>query len=179
MLLGVFCLPVHASLVGTSVTGSLLFSGDPSNYFDPNNGFVPAAGYLNTSGTTVTISNNAVEFGYDDGASQIAADFSGNQLTLSDLIELAGPTNGFTVSFTDAAFAGQYLIPVSDSFTLSGYSLTGDVITLDYPNGNPNQGQDFGATFTIAPIPEPATVWLLSVAVFTILLLRKRANVIS
>ena len=174
MLLGVVCLPLHASLVGTSVTGSLVFSGDPANYFDPNNGFVPAAGYLNASGPTVTISSNAVEFGYDDGASRISADFSGNQITLGDLIELAGPANAFAVSFTDAAFTGQYLIPVSDSFPLSSYSIAGDVLTLDYPGGTPNQGQDFSATFTIAPSPSSATACLFSVAAGAVLLIRKR-----
>ena len=110
-------LPASASLVGTSVTGSLTFSGDPSNYFNPGYGFVPASGYLNFSGVTVTVSNSAVEFGYDDGASRISADFSDNKVTISDLIELSGPTNGFQMTFTDSAFGGKGLIANSNRFS--------------------------------------------------------------
>jgi hypothetical protein len=164
LLLSLFALSANASLVGTSVTGSLTFSGDPSNYFNPGYGFVPATGYLNFSGITVSISDSAVEFGYDDGSSRISADFSSNNLNISDLIELSGPTNGFQMTFTDTAFGGKYLIPSSHSFPISGYSLVGDVITLDYSGGNPTQGQTLTAAFTIDSIPEPSVLGLISIS---------------
>lgn len=159
LLFVVIALPAKASLVGSSVTGSLTFAGDPSNYFDPGYGFVPP-GYLNTSGTTVTISGNSVEFGYNDGGSLISANFSDNQLTVADLIEMAGPNNGFQMTFTDTAFAGEYLIRGSDTFPVSDYSLAGDEITLHYAGGNPALGQTVGASFTLAAIPEPSTLGL-------------------
>ena len=168
ILLSVFALPGNATLAGTSVTGSLVFSGDPSNYFDPGYGFVPA-GYLNASGTTVTISDTAVEFGFNDGSSLISADFSDNHLTIGDLIEISGPTNSFQMIFTDTAFTGQYLIPVSDGFPLSDHSVTGDLMTLDYPGGNPSVGQTLTASFTVAPVPEPATAASLAISVLATL----------
>lgn len=169
ILLFLFAVPGNATLVGTSVTGSLTFGGNPSNYFDPGNGFVPTTGYLNASGTTVTISDTAVEFGFDDGSSRISADFSGNNVMISDLIEVAGPTNSFQMIFTDAAFTGQYLIPVFDSFPLSGYSVVGDVMRLNHPGGNPAMGQTLTATFAVTPVPEPATLGSIAIAVLAVL----------
>lgn len=171
-LLSVFSLPGDAALVGTSVTGSLTFSGDPSNYFDPGYGFVPASGYLNFSGVTVTVSATAVEFGYDDGASRISADFIDNKVTVSDLIELAGPTNGFQMTFTDSAFAGKGLIASSNLFPISQYSVSGDVITLDYKGGNPMQGQTLTATFSIVAVPEPSVAGFLLIAALVIFAIR-------
>lgn len=165
ILLSVYALPGNATLVNTSVTGSLTFAGHASNYFDPGFGFVPATGYLNTSGTTVTISDSAIEFGFDDGGSLITADFSDNQVTVKDLIETPGPTNSFQMMFTDPAFAGQYLLRAADSFPLSGFSLTGNVITFDYAGGNPTTGQTLSATFNVTAVPEPSTLGSLSVAV--------------
>ncbi len=176
ILLSVFALPGSAALVGTSVTGSLTFAADPSNYFDPAYGFVPATGYLNASGTTVTISNSAVEFGFDDASSLISADFSDTQLTINDLIETAGPTNSFQTLFTDTAFAGQSLALVSDSFPLADYSVAGDVITLDYSGGNPTVGQTLTATFNLVSTPEPATagtVFVCFLATLGVFLARK------
>ena len=168
-LLCIFALPGRASLAGTSVTGSLVFTGLPSNYFDPGYGFVPASGYLNVSGTTVTISDTAVEFGYDDGASRISADFTNNQLVISDLIELTGPTNGFQLRFTDSAFAGQYLIGNSDTLPLDGSTLVGDLITLNYPGGNPTIGTTLSGSFTLAPVPEPSTLGFACSSIFLLL----------
>lgn len=109
ILLSACALPCSASLLGTEVTGSLTFTGDPSNYFDPGYGFVPA-GYLNVSGSSVTVSNPAIEFGFDDGSSLISADFLNNKLVLNDVIELSGPTNSFQMVFTDTALFGQPLM---------------------------------------------------------------------
>ena len=164
LLLSAFALPVNATLIGSSVDGSLTFGGDPSNYFDPGYGFVPATGYLNISGTTVTVSDSAVEFGFDDGSNRISTNFSGNSVVISDLIETPGTNNGFQSMFADAAFTGQYLIPVSDSFPLSLHSVIGDVMTLDYAGGNPAVGQTLTATFIVTPVPEPSTSGLVAIS---------------
>ena len=170
-LFAAFALPTvdAATLVGTSVTGSFTFSGDPSNYFDPGYGLVPSTGYLNASGTTVTISDSAVEFGYDDGASLISANFSDHALTVSDLTELPGSTNGFEMTFIDAAFAGQLATDDSDSFPFTSYSVAGDVLTLNYAGAaNPTVGQTFTASFTLAPAPEPSSKGLVAIALLTL-----------
>ncbi len=171
MLMGILAVPGNAALVGSSVNGSLTFDGDPSNYFDPGYGFVPATGYLNTSGTTVTVSSSAVEFGFDDGSSLISANFSDSQLIITDLIETSGPTNSFRMIFTDSAFSLQSLLRVSDSFPLSDYSITGNVISLGYAGSTPNAGQTLTATFDFINSPEPASLGLISVSAIAILAL--------
>ena len=164
-VMSILAIPASATLVDSPVSGSLTFDGDPSNYFDPGYGFVPSA-YLNSTGTTVTVSETAIEFGFNDGSSLIAADFFDNRLVVSDLIETPGASNSFRMRFTDAAFAGQYLMPASDSFPLDLHSITGDTIMLDYPGGNPTTGQTLTASFVVAPVPEPSTIGFFSIAAF-------------
>ena len=169
MLLPLVALPGKGALAGTSVTGSLTFSGDPSNYFDPGYGFVPSTGYLNTSSTTVAISNSAVEFGYDDGGNRLSADFTDAQLSVNDLVESAGSNLGWQMTFSDPAFAGESLFLVSDSLPLSGYSVTGDLITLNYAGGSVTAGQNLTATFAITSTPEPSTAGALVLSGFAAL----------
>ena len=158
-LLCLFPSPNYAALIGTSVTGSLEFNGGPLNFFDPVFGFVPN-GYLNSAGTTVTISNSAVEFGYDDSANRITADFTDNQLVISNLVEASSSNLPFTMVFTDTALSGQVVTTVSDNFPLT-YSLNGSVLTVNWAGGNVTTGQTFTGTFNIAPAPEPSAVGLL------------------
>lgn len=142
------------SLAGSSVTGSLTFTGDPSNYFDPGYGFT-RAGDLNNSGTMVTISESATEFGFDDGAHAITADFSGSRLVVGDLNEMPGTNNNpFQMTFSDPAFNGTQLVLISDNLPLASYSLNGDVLTLTYAGGPPN-ATNASATFAIVSTPEP------------------------
>jgi hypothetical protein len=103
----------------------------------------------------VTVSGSGVEFGFDDDANLISADFSSNHVIISDLTEIQGPVNSFQMTFTDAAFAGPNLILVSDSFPLSDYAVSGDVMTLDYVGGNPTAGRTVTVDFTVAPPPAP------------------------
>lgn len=150
-----------ATLAGTSVTGSLVFSGDPSmtNYFDPINGFA-VPGDLNFIGnsTTVAVSDAAVEFGYDDGvANAISADFSDNQLTITDVVEGTGTNVGFSMTFSDSAFLDQYLIPANSLTLIDSYSRGGDVFTLSSSGGNVTDGETFTDIFNVAPVPEPST----------------------
>jgi hypothetical protein len=171
--------PAQAQLLGTSVTGSLIIpSASPTNnYFDPVNGFVPA-GPLNTAGTTVVIATPAVEFGYNDGINNISANFTGTQLTLTDVATISVPT--FTMTFTNTAFVGKTLSEASDNFAGVGGvtgSLVGNTLTITYP-GTPLSAT-FVAVFNIvaAPVaPEPGTLALLGVACLPMLgVLRRRA----
>ncbi len=167
ILLCVLAVPGQAaSLIGTSVTGSLVFTGDPSNYFDPGYFFVPPAD-LNSSGTTVTVSNSDVEFGYDDGiANAYSADFTANQLTVTDQVEGSGDNAGLTMMFTDSAFSNQSLVLASASSPfINNYSLTGNVVTLNSAGGSVTAGQTLTETFTFTAVPEPSTVGLLSIVV--------------
>lgn len=153
--------PGMATLAGTSVTGTMSFAGDPSNYFDPSYGFVPASGYLNTASATLAISNSAVEFGYDDGGNRDSANFSDAQLTISDLAEVAaGPNVAFQMTFTDSAFLGGTFTPVTNDLGLT-YSLVGDTLTVQYSGGTVVQGQTLSTVFNFTPSPEPSTVGLV------------------
>lgn len=153
--------PARADLVNTTVTGSLMFAGNPLNYFDYTNGFVPS-GFSNSSPNTpsVLVSNAAVEFGYADGVNRDSADFSGATLSIGDLSNSS--TVAFTMTFTDAAFVGLTLTKISDTFPGSQLvaTLTGSVITVTFAGSStPFNGN---ASFTLLPsvVPEPSSIAL-------------------
>jgi hypothetical protein len=137
-----------ATLVGTQVAGGLYFPGRLQNYFDSANGFVPA-GYLNTTGTTVTISATAVEFGYSDGTAVITADFTGNQLMVTDEPQYTATYLPLQLVFTNTAFTN--LTAGADSFPNGGVaaSLSGDVITLAWAGGDLTEGVSVQAIFNL------------------------------
>ena len=120
--------------------------GYSPNFFNPANGHIPA-GYLNVAGPTVTISSNAVEFGYDDGTVAITADFTENQLVVTHHPLLNGDYNPIQMAFTNSAFSS--LSTVSDGFPYGGMtaSLSGEVITLNWAGGSVTSGQSLQATF--------------------------------
>ncbi len=153
-------LPACASLIGSSVTGSLTFAGDPSNYFDPGYGFVPASGYLNASGTTVTVSGSAVEFGYDDGTTLVSADLAADQIAISEQIEQSGSNNPFQIVFTDAAFAGLPFTVTGGNLVPTDFSIAGDTVTLDYAANDVTAGEMLTTTVGPSPVPEPSTLVL-------------------
>jgi hypothetical protein len=161
-----FAAPAKADLVGTHVTGSLKFEGNPTNYFDPANGFVPT-GYLNkTGGPTVTISATGVEYGFHDGANTDSADFTGSTLSIKDISN--GGSSAFVMTFTDAAFSGLKLTKVSDTFDggLTA-SLVGTTLTLT--SKCTDECGTYNALFTlssltIAAVPEPSQLALAGVA---------------
>ncbi|MCX6927970.1 MAG: hypothetical protein NT154_32890 [Verrucomicrobia bacterium] len=141
--------PLRATtLVGTQVKGALYFPGYELNYFDPANGRVPA-GYLNTNGTTVTISTNAVEFGYDDGTATITADFTDIQLTVTEHPQLTAHHYPIQMVFTNAVFSS--LSKVSDSFPSGGMtaSLSGNVINLNWAGGDVTSSQTYQVVFNV------------------------------
>ena len=155
-----------ASLVGTSVTGSLQFASYPTNYFDPANGSVPTTGFENTSGTTVTISDSAVEFGYGTSAVNLDfADFTDGTLTITDETGVVGADFNITLTFTDTAFAGQTITAVSNSFpNMFDASLSGDTIVLTEALFPITAGNSDVALFTITPVPEPASFTCMTFA---------------
>ncbi len=149
--------PLRASaLLGTQVSGALYISGYPQNQFDPVNGWVPT-GYLNHAGTTVTIASNAVEFGYFDGTTTIAADFGDTQLSVSFIPQIPGNYRAMQLAFTNSAFSN--LSVVSDTFPSGGLtsSLSGGVITLSWGGSYLDSNQTVQAIFNLN-LPAPPTL---------------------
>lgn len=159
--------PASASLIGTTVKGSLQFGTNLTNYFDPANGGVPASGYTNSSSnsnsaTVVIAGGSQIEFGYADAANTDSADFNGGSLKIVDVSTSGGSTAKYI--FTDAAFAGLTLVETSDTFlnggataTLVGTTLT--VITPDFTRAG-----TYTASYSLtaaAAVPEPSSIAIL------------------
>jgi hypothetical protein len=169
----------HAtSLVGTSVTGQVQYGGSGPNYFDPSLGFVPA-GYLNVGGTTVTISGSATEFAVDDFLNLQTANFTANQLIITDVSTLLAVD--FRMSFKNAAFVGATLSEASDTFLNGGATaaLSGDTITVNVP-GFTAEGT-FSAVFNIglpsASVPEGGTtIGMLAVGLAALMAKSRRTE---
>jgi hypothetical protein len=162
-LLMLACSTAHAGLIGSQVTGNLQFDGNPNNYFDPANGFVPA-GFLNTAGTTVTIAEPQIEFGYRDGANQDTANFTDSQLVISDQAFGNFFDNPVHMTFTDSSFAGLTLVSSNFPGGIS-FSLSGNTITFDW-GGGPVSAGTYTAVFNVAtPVPEPSTFALFGTVI--------------
>lgn len=173
-----------ADLIGTSVNGSIQFGGNPLNYYDPVNGFVNGpngvfpGGSLNASGTTVTISGTAVEFGYMDGANTDSADFTGSQLIIKDIVATAAAN--WTQTFVNPAFSS--LSKVSDNFVNGGVTgtLVGDVLTVTW-GGTGVAAGELTAVFNVGSSPGVpdggSTLALLGLAVTGMAGLRRRFGV--
>ncbi len=175
-----FGVPGRASLLGTSVTGSLQFQGHPLNYFDPANGFVPATGYENSSGTTVTIAEPAIEFGAVFPANTDTANFTATQLIVTGVVDSAGTNTPFTLSFSDAGFVGLGLSKVSDTFVNGGTtaSLAGSTLMVSWNGGLVSAGT-LQAVYNLAgaPVPEPSSWALLVIGAAAVLWFRASMKV--
>ena len=132
-----FSVSAQASLLGSQVTGLLNVAGWNGNAFDPNNGGFfgpPPPGYLNSAGTTVTIAEPAIEFGFGSAPMIMSANFSATSLTIFQPMGIFpdGRNDAFHIVFTDLAFSAFSSVSL-DGSTFPGliFSLSGDTLTID------------------------------------------------
>ncbi len=166
VLVTVAATPATAGLLGTSVSGSLVFGGGGANFYDPGNGFVPAGfGNSNPHGPENVVIGSGTEFGFSDGANTDTADFNDTSLTITDVVTATNDAQS-TYTFTNTAFLGETVTQTSNTFPQTvTETLVGDVLTVDVAEtGSANAGTK-AVTFSFAPTvtaaPEPASLPLL------------------
>jgi hypothetical protein len=153
-----------ADLIGTSVSGVLNFATFDTNFFDPATGFVPA-GFGNSAPNgpnNVVISASQTEFGSNLGFDALGtADFTSDTLTIQYALPATiGISQPGVFTFTDAAFLGATITPISNTF-LSPVtsSLVGDVVMINtpFPVSGDDAARTFDAVFSIttAAVPGP------------------------
>ena len=148
--------PVKADLIGTSVSGAMNANGGSANLFDPTFGFV-TAGFGNSSphGPNNVVIGSGTEFGFSDGGNTDTVNFTGTQVTLTDVS--TGGSLPIVYSFTNTAFSGVTVSLVSSSFPGITETLVGDDLTLSTSNFLGTIGT-FQATYNItttAAVPGP------------------------
>ena len=150
-----------ADLIGTSVSGVLNFTTLGTNFFDPASGFVPA-GFGNSAPNgpnNVVISASQIEFGSNLGF-DATADFTSDTLTIQYALPgTVGISQNGIFTFTNAAFLGATITPISNTF--GGFvlsSLVGDVVMITTPFISPDDtSRTFDVVFRItsAAVPGP------------------------
>ena len=145
--------PAIADLIGTTVSGVMNVGGGSFfNFFDPALGFVPA-GFGNSApnGPNNVIIGAGTEFGFDDTANRDTFDFTGTQVTFTD-VSVDGSLP-IVFSFTDTAFGGATISLQSSKFPVAiSQTLVGNVLTLSTPDFR-GTGGTFVATFNITTPP--------------------------
>lgn len=158
----------------TTITGSINFGGNSTNYYDPTNGSVPA-GYSNASGPTVTLGSGAT-FGFNDGSNLDTAAFTPTSLVLTDQPLANEGDFNWTQIFT-ASQPGFFnnLSLTSDTLGVS-YSVSGDTLTVNWPGGEVGPGT-LAADFTFSgAVPEPTTWAMLIIGLAMIGFAARRRN---
>jgi hypothetical protein len=161
----------HADLIGSTVAGSLVYTGSSLNAFDTANGVVPTAGYGNSSGSTSIIVGSGVEFGVSNGILTYTYNFSDTSLHVTNAAAILSPENSYSAAFTDPAFTSLTVL----GNTMVGLSagLSGDMLTLNFAGHfAPNYviGDLGTADFLLAPplaspVPEESTFILLGIGI--------------
>jgi hypothetical protein len=157
--------PAYGGLIGTTVTGSAELNFIPINVFDPANGFVPS-GYLNDAGTTVTIAEPAIEFGAQTSTNLFTANFTDNELIITDVAAAPEGGTSFVMSFMDTAFQGLSVSVISDSFTGGVLpDLLGDELYVVWSGTVVSQPTTFQVVLELSPasVPEPSSFFLCAI----------------
>jgi hypothetical protein len=167
--------PASASLVGASVTGSLIFPGfEGVNYYDPANGFVPG-GAPNAAAPTVTVIDPGVEFQFADGFSHLNTDVGEYSVdVLQSPIAAPGLSNGWTVLLTGLT------LPDQPELRLTGVAITSTIpgltsafgprwVSLTADQGPlPAEGWNAHAVLTFTDAPEPKLALPLGIALLMV-----------
>lgn len=168
-LVAVISAAAYGSASAATITGTIKFGADTTNYYDPANnsvfGGVPA-GYGNSGGQPVAV-GAGVEFGYQDSATLDTADFTFNSLVITSVIAAdAGGAASWTQTFTtDTPGFFNGLILTNDTF-LDGviWGVVGNKLTVSW-GGTDFPGTTGTATFSfdgVAPVPLPAALPLFA-----------------
>lgn len=173
----------QAGLVGHQILGDfqLPAGGFTQNFFDPANGIVPA-GALNSNGPLVTVSGSAREFAIDTLFNDDAADFTDNQLIISDDVTQFGAAPWIMrfTSQTDGLFKGISLVASNFDPGLT-YELIGNTIVINWQGISSDQTLAFRATFDIETaaanaVPEPGSMALFGIGLAGLLARRRKPD---
>jgi hypothetical protein len=105
------------SALADTVTGSLIFPSDSTNWYDGLHNGGNSVGYDNAGGPTVTLHAGVATFGYNDLFTNIiTAAFTPGQLDIADDVMLG--SNGWTQTFTASqGFFTGLLLTNTDTFS--------------------------------------------------------------
>jgi hypothetical protein len=155
-----------ATVIGSSVTGGLFFANPALNQFDPLNNNVPDGFSNKLGGTTVTVAEPAIEFGFYDTVNFDTVNITATQIIITDVrtgSSLSGASGSpFTIILIDTSFSDG-ITQLSNSFD-SAASLSGSTFTF-HSNGT-SEPATYTAVFDIAAaVPEPST-WAMMILGF-------------
>ena len=168
----------------TTLDGFLGFGGGGTNFFDPANLFVPA-GFGNSSSPNAVLVGAGVEFGYQDGAALIQADFTSSTLTLTDNCHQSSGCSFLSVHLvftasTPGFFSNFQGVGGTNDFpNTKGFSLVGDTVTLDWSGGQAAFGETFDADFSFGaasatPLPAALPMFIGGAGLIGLLTRRNR-----
>src|SRR5271154_1693679 len=115
----------RADLIGSTVDGTLFFTGIPgTNFLSPAN----------------VVVGSGIEYNVTDGNIVYTFDFTETTLVVTDTTTNPTTENGFVATFTDPEITE--LLVLSNTIPGLSFSRTGDVLTVDFPGiqGTPVQG---------------------------------------